>query len=124
MSTRAAIMSVLERSRWAPSGDNTQPWRFKILSDSHAVVYGYDTRRTVVYDLQGHASQVAVGALLEHISIAASAEGLSVEILRRQDPSGIENSEHPVFDILFLEDPTLCPDPLAPFIESRIRAQE
>ena len=119
MTGRERIERILDRVRWAPSGDNTQPWRFEILSDWHAVVFGSDTRRTVVYDLRGHASQIAVGALLEHVAIAASAEGLRVDIRRRPPSSGDENEEHPVFDIRFSEAPDLSPDPLSPYLEIR-----
>ncbi len=119
MMGRERIDRILDRARWAPSGDNTQPWRFEILSGHHAVVYGSDTRRTVVYDLRGHASQIAVGALLEHVAIAASSEGLRAEILRRPPVTGDENEEHPVFDIRFSDAPDLVPDPLSPYLEIR-----
>lgn len=119
MTGRARIERVLDRARWAPSGDNTQPWRFQIISDDHAVVLGSDTRRTVVYDLRGHASQIAVGALLEHVAIAASGEGLRVTLSRRPSSGGSENEEHPVFDVRFSADPGLAPDPLSPFLETR-----
>lgn len=119
MPGRERIERILNRARWAPSGDNTQPWRFEILSDVRAIVYGSDTRRTVVYDLRGHASQIAVGALLEHIAIAASGEGLNNAITRRPDPAGQDNPENPVFEIGFFEDPSPSPDPLSPYLESR-----
>lgn len=120
MPTRAAIERVLDRARWAPSGDNTQPWRFGILSEDHAVVYGSDTRRTVVYDLRGHASQIAIGALLEYISISATGERLVARIARRRhDSSNCEDDEKPIFDIYFSKDPALLPDPLSSFLERR-----
>ena len=119
MPDRKRIERILDRARWAPSGDNVQPWEFGILPEDLAVVYGADTRRTVVYDLEGHASQIAVGALLESVAIAASAEGLSLSIRRRPEPSGEDNPEHPVFDIVFSESPSPLPDPLSPFLEIR-----
>lgn len=67
------IESILEHARWAPSGDNTQPWRFEITGADQFTVHGHDTRDHCVYDLKGHASQLALGALLESIAIAASA---------------------------------------------------
>ena len=79
----AYLQRILERARWAPSGDNTQPWRFEILGEDHVVVHGYDTRDHVVYDLDGHASQLAVGALLETIQIAATEEACVTHITRR-----------------------------------------
>ena len=52
---------ILDLARWAPSGDNTQPWRFEISGDLQVVVHGFDTRDHCVYDLRGHASQLALG---------------------------------------------------------------
>lgn len=107
---------ILERARWAPSGDNTQPWRFEIASERHVVVHGFDTRDHVVYDLDGHSSQLAIGALLETILIAASAEGHAARCERRPGTP----------DTHLLIDVTLEPlagspaDPLAPFIEKRV----
>ena len=58
------ITDILELARWAPSGDNTQPWRFEVIDDHHLVVHAFDTRDHCVYDLDGHPSQIAHGALL------------------------------------------------------------
>jgi hypothetical protein len=56
-----ALEQILDLARWAPSGDNTQPWRFVIEADNRVAVHGRDTRDHCVYDLDGHASQVALG---------------------------------------------------------------
>lgn len=77
------VEDILELARWAPSGDNTQPWRFQIVSDNHVVVQAFDTRDYCVYDLEGRASQLAVGGLLETMRIAASASGRTLETIRR-----------------------------------------
>src|SRR5436190_13834128 len=71
---------VLDLARWAPSGDNTQPWRFEIRSDREILVHGYDTRDHCVYDLDGWASQLSHGALLETLAIAATGFGLRAQI--------------------------------------------
>ena len=74
-STKGIAWSILDLARWAPSGDNTQPWRFEVISDDHVVVHAFDTRRHCVYDIDGRASQVSVGALLETVRIAATVHG-------------------------------------------------
>ena len=74
------VENIIEAGRWAPSGDNTQPWRFEITADDSFTIHGNDTRDWVVYDLQGHASQLAIGCLHENLSIAASALGYRLEI--------------------------------------------
>lgn len=71
---------VLNLARWAPSGDNTQPWRFELLSDHEILVHGFDTRAHCVYDLDGWASQLAHGALLENITLAATRFGRRAHI--------------------------------------------
>lgn len=86
MMTMSSVMEhILDLARWAPSGDNTQPWRFEIRSERHLVIHGFDTRDQVVYDLQGCASQLALGGLLETLEIAAQGRGWRCEIRRRVD---------------------------------------
>lgn len=65
------VERILDRARWAPSGDNSQPWRFEVVADDHVIVHGHDTREWCVYDIDGRPSQLAHGALLETIAIAA-----------------------------------------------------
>ena len=116
MADKPTLLRILERARWAPSGDNTQPWRFEIVDDEHLVVHGFDTRDHVVYDLDGHSSQLAVGALLETIAIAATVEGLGCQIERRPDAP----ETHLLIDVRFDRSEGLVPDHLAPFIEKRV----
>lgn len=80
MDPAPALLRVLDAARWAPSGDNAQPWRFVIRGPLAFDVYGYDTRSHCVYDLDGWASELAHGALLETIAIAASGERLRARI--------------------------------------------
>ncbi len=82
------IESILERARWAPSGDNSQPWRFEVCSPRHVAVHAFDTRRHCVYDIDGEASQISVGALLETMRICASAHGLVTHMERRRRRAG------------------------------------
>lgn len=112
----AHLARILGLARWAPSGDNTQPWRFQVLGDEHVLVHGFDTRDHVVYDLDGHASQLAVGALLETLTIAAGTEGRRAEIVRRADTP----DTHLLFDVHFTRDAALTVDPLADQIEKRV----
>jgi hypothetical protein len=109
------IEEILDAARWAPSGDNTQPWRFQILSESRVAVHGFDTREHCVYDLDGRASQLAIGALLETLCIAATRHGLSTTIIRRPDSP----DERPVFDVTFLSDREVTRSPLIDVIRTR-----
>lgn len=110
------LRRILDLARWAPSGDNTQPWRFEILGAEHVLVHGFDTREHVVYDLDGHASQLAHGALLETIAIAATTQRRRTRIERRHNTP----DTHLLYDVHFLVEPDLTPDPLAGCIEKRV----
>ena len=114
-SEKPVIDQILDLARWAPSGDNTQPWRFEVADERHVVVHGFDTRDHCVYDLDGRASQIAIGALLETMDIAASAHGLRMNTSRRV----AEPESKPVFDIHFQADPNLRPNELIPYIAYR-----
>lgn len=95
-----AIERILDQARWSPSGDNTQPWRFEILSDTQVRVIGNDTRTYCVYDLEGHASQVALGAMLETLRIAATKEGFKTEIVLSDEGT----DDAPIYEIELIED--------------------
>ncbi|HRP76462.1 MAG TPA: molybdopterin biosynthesis protein MoeY [Rhodocyclaceae bacterium] len=110
------IEGILDRARWAPSGDNTQPWRFEILGEDHVAIHGFDTRDHVLYDFDGRASQLAHGALLETLRLAAGCQGLRADWSIR--PGCADTA--PVYDVRLVPDATLEPDPLAEFIESRV----
>lgn len=109
------IQEIMDLARWAPSGDNTQPWRFEFVDEHHIVVHGFDTRNHCVYDLDGRPSQIALGGLLETLTIAASSYHLSAEHKRRPNLPEIT----PTFDVKFSHDPSIQPDPLLPFIPVR-----
>src|SRR5690242_11514456 len=110
-----AMLRVLDAARWAPSGDNAQPWRFVIRGPLAFDVYGYDTRAHCVYDLDGWASELAHGMLLETIAIAASGEHLRARI-----PLPDNRDERPHRYRITLEPETAASvDPLNDAIRSR-----
>lgn len=115
MNIPQSIHRILDLARWAPSGDNTQCWRFEIAGPDHLVVHAYDTRADTVYDLDGHPSQISMGALLETIAIAASEQRLRADVARRTDSP----IEAPVFDVRFAPDASIEPSPLIGAIEKR-----
>jgi len=109
------IEEILDLARWAPSGDNTQPWRFEVLNESHVIVHGFDTRSHCVYDLDGRPSQISLGALLETISIAASVHGREMVVQRR---TGLPDTM-PTFDVRLVALPGVMPDALVDCIMRR-----
>lgn len=106
---RDRLVSLLDVAHWAPSGDNTQPWRFEIVGDDTIRIHGHDTRDEVVYDFDGHPSHMAHGALLETIAIAAS--GLALRIAECRVDS--EPPHHrPIYTFRLAADPAAVRDPL------------
>ena len=109
------IERVLDLAKWAPSGDNEQPWKFEIIDEHRAVIHTHDTRDWCVYDLDGTSSQIAVGALLETITIAASGEGMTAQCSRRESGSETELC----FDVALTPAPDVSADPHLHFVRSR-----
>lgn len=115
MSTNT-LAHILDLARWAPSGDNTQPWRFEIVNDHLIRVHGFDTRDHVLYDYDGHPSHISHGALLETMRIAAS--GFNMKTSWTLTSKG--EDRHPVYDVRLEHDPALVRDPLFACIETRM----
>ena len=112
---RETLDRILDLARWAPSGDNTQPWRFEIIDDRHIAIHGHDTRDHVLYDFSGHPSHMAHGALLETLRIGATGFQLAAQwSLRPHCPDTA-----PIYDVILSPKPELVADPLLPFIETR-----
>jgi hypothetical protein len=116
MAARETLLRVLDLARWAPSGDNTQPWRFEIVSADHIAVHGHDTREWCLYDFDGHASHMAHGALLETLRIGATGFGLEATWTLRE---GCPETA-PVYDVKLRETPGITSDPFFPYIETRV----
>lgn len=69
----AQIWDILEQARWAPSGDNAQPWRFQILDAEEMVIHIPPERNDNVYEYNdAQPSWLSRGFLLETLRIAAS----------------------------------------------------
>lgn len=105
---------VIDIARWAPSGDNTQCWRFKLVDEHTFIILANDTSDHVVYDLDRHSSHIAHGILLETIEIAASQLGFSVSI-----ESDLSDETLLQFTITLNHDPSIKTDSLAAHIKTR-----
>jgi len=106
---------ILDLARWAPSGDNTQPWRFELRAPHEILVHGYDTRKHCVYDLDGSASQFAHGALLETMALAATRFGHRATI----STVNASASGHVVYRVSLVPAPDVMEDPLVHAIFER-----
>lgn len=81
---KAMLEPLLDAASRAPSGDNTQPWRFVV--DEGTVCLDLDPLRDPSPMNAGQRmSRIAVGAALENLLLAAEGLGLRAEVLT--DPS-------------------------------------
>ena len=106
---------ILDLARWAPSGDNTQPWRFEIRSDNEIIVHGYDTRDHCVYDLDGWGSHLSHGALLETLALAATRFSMRARIA----PVDRITEQHFIYRVTLDSDPSCHEHSLVRHIEHR-----
>ena len=108
------VERVLHLARWAPSGDNVQPWRFKITGDETLTIHFRPDDSGNPYEYRGgEPSLLALGMLLETMRLAASRFGraLHYEILPDCEPIKIA--------VRMQAEAGLRPDPLAAFIAAR-----
>lgn len=75
------INKILDAAIKAPSGDNVQPWAFQVSEDFLSVsLYNLPEKDHSYYNYQQTASYIALGAVIENISIAASHLGLQAAV--------------------------------------------
>ncbi len=113
MITEQTISEILKLAAHAPSGDNSQPWRFEV-SGSVIRTFNLPERDIPFYNYEQKGSYLAHGALIENIMIAASMHGLSAEVKL------LPNDRNPdlTAEITLIESNT-PQDPLASYIAKR-----
>jgi hypothetical protein len=75
---RYELLELVRHASMAPSGHNTQPWRFA-LSRDRIEIHPDLSRRLPVADPDDHALYISLGAALENLRIAALQRGLDPE---------------------------------------------
>ncbi|MEK7086169.1 MAG: hypothetical protein AAB951_00095, partial [Patescibacteria group bacterium] len=78
-SFRIFLSDVLNRAVNAPSGDNSQPWRFSFDKNTVTLLNLADADATL-YNFRQRGSYFAHGAVIENISILASEQGYRIEV--------------------------------------------
>jgi hypothetical protein len=113
--TGPETLQILDLARWAPSGDNTQPWRFEITGEDRLTVHVHDQAADDVYDYDGgRPTLLSAGMLLETMRIAASRHGRMLW----WHYAGGEGHHHRI-EVQLAKAPGVAPDPLIPFIHLR-----
>ncbi|MGR2739306.1 Acg family FMN-binding oxidoreductase [Billgrantia sp. Q4P2] len=83
----ARLKALIRYATLAPSGHNTQCWRFRIADDAIAILPDL-SRRTPVVDPDDHHLYVSLGCAAENLSLAARAFGMSGEIIFHPEGDG------------------------------------
>ncbi len=74
------IEKILGLAKWAPSGDNAQPWRFDILGNDRADIRLGGADHDNIYEYEdGEPTLLSGGFLLESVAIAASRFGRALD---------------------------------------------
>lgn len=113
MIARSAIEDILGLGVHAPSGDNSQPWRFEIAGDT-IEIYNLPERDNPVLNFRQRGSYIAHGALIETIVVAASKFGYAADVRAFPTPS---DDTHTASVVLTGED--VRSSPLADYILHR-----
>jgi len=100
------IRSILETAVWAPSGDNSQPWRFRI-TQNRISIFNRPDRDIPFFNYGQRGSFVAHGGLIENIRIASSALGYATTITLFPEGEPREKSYHVIGVINEREDSRL-----------------
>ena len=76
LAPRSPLGEILNAARWAPSGDNSQPWRFEVVGEERVIIHLAAPDANNVYQYRdAEPTLLAGGALLESLRLAASAWG-------------------------------------------------
>ncbi|MBN8525052.1 MAG: molybdopterin biosynthesis protein MoeY [Planctomycetes bacterium] len=108
------MAAILDLARWAPSGDNAQPWSFCLTGPERAILTVRDQSATCLFERDGRCGLMSVGMLQENIRIAASTVARRIEWTRLGG-----GDRAPVFACTCPLDPYVVPDPLARWIMCR-----
>jgi molybdopterin/thiamine biosynthesis adenylyltransferase/nitroreductase len=109
------VEKILDLARWAPSGDNSQPWRFEILGDDTLIVHLRAQSDEDIYDYNnGQPTLLSGGMLLETMRIAATAYGRMMH-WSYEEGSGLEHR----IRVELVRSPGSIVDPLLPVVKSR-----
>ena len=112
--TATTVERILDLARWAPSGDNAQPWRFTVRSDTEVTIAINPHDPADVYDFaRGRPTLLSAGFLLETLRIAASGFGRNLSWQHRGGTGAV------VIDAELRPDGGVESDSLLPMVTAR-----
>jgi sulfur-carrier protein adenylyltransferase/sulfurtransferase len=114
------IWRILDLARWAPSGDNSQPWRFRIDDDDAVTILLRVDSGANVYEFNdGQPTLLSAGHLLETLRIAASRFGRRVEWTYQRGESAEGGAREDRISVRLPRQPGLRADALEGFVRLR-----
>lgn len=100
------IRRVIEAAIRAPSGDNCQPWWFRLKDDTVLQVGIEPVRAKSFFDYKHSGTLLSLGCVLENMQIQAAWEGMSMKVLESSNYS----FDDPRIDIEFSYEETEKPE--------------
>ncbi len=82
---KESIIKLIEAGIQAPSADNGQPWKFKLLQDGFELWLDHNNMG-LFFDVHQIATRISCGALIENVVAMANASGLSTHINTVNEP--------------------------------------
>lgn len=82
-----SVRRIVDASRWVPTGENCQPWRFKWDGRVLSILHDPERAKNQI-NYNDRVSHFSLGFLFETLRIAASAEGVSTKFRTRLGEGG------------------------------------
>jgi len=111
----SVLHEIVDFARWAPSGDNAQPWRFEVLGNDALAVHIADESAHNVYEYRGgEPTLISAGILLETLRLSATR--FQRRMAWRYD--GHSDGSHRLL-VHFIPDESVVPDSLSAYVPAR-----
>lgn len=81
------IKEIIKFATKAPSGHNTQPWKFRIIGDEIHITPDY-SRELPIVDADHHELWISLGCALENLVIAGKNQGLKSDVYIASENNG------------------------------------
>lgn len=76
----SVLQEILDLAVQAPSGDNTQPWKFRKVSENTIEIIAWGSKDNPIFNYKNIPTLIAIGAVIENIKNIAPNYGFEAEI--------------------------------------------
>lgn len=113
MKTTSAIEKIIESGTKAPSGHNTQPWKF-LINKNEIQIHPDFNRALPIVDSDNHTLYISLGCAAENIVISAKNKGFDTQVIFSKSKKGTN-----FISIQLTPDDNIRPDDLFDCIDRR-----